>query len=199
MFTTSGACRTSLWERACSRWHRRSLPGTPGCHHRRQASSHRFGGVHNIWGLPLTFVGAGLLAMASPQFAWHTGLSPSQASQLPQVWRCSQHPGLAAHLCGSGLARDGIAAVCLIHRAVSIAGKPAPTGLAVFTTSGACRTPLWERACSRWYRRSLPDTPGCQHRRQASSHRFGGVHNIRGLPLTSVGAGLLAMASPQLA
>ena len=199
MFTTSGACRTSLWERACSRWHRRSLPDTPGCQHRRQASSHRFGGVHNIRGLPHISVGAGLLAMASPQFAWHTGLSPSQASQLPQVWRSSQHPGAAAHLCGSGLARDGIAAVCLTHRAVSIAGKPAPTGLAVFTTSGACRSPLWERACSRWYRRSLPDTPGCQLRRQASSHRFGGVHNIWGLPLTSVGAGLLAMASPPFA
>ncbi|HBP47164.1 MAG TPA: hypothetical protein DD669_04915 [Pseudomonas sp.] len=51
--------------------------------------------------------------------------------------------------CGSGLARDGIPAVCPSDRIACIAGKPAPTGFAVFPEFGACHETLWERACSR--------------------------------------------------
>ena len=141
-------------------------------------------------------MGAGLLAMASPGCASQTALCASQASQLPQVLRCSQNPGSAAYLCGSGLARDGIPGVRQPDRVVCIAGKPAPTVFAVLTKSGVNRVPLWERACSRWHPRSAPARPRCLHRRQASSHRFCGAHKIRGQPRTSVGAGLLAMASP---
>ncbi len=133
--------------------------------------------------------------MASPGCASQTGLLASQASQLPQFLRCTQNPGSAAHLCGSGLARDGIPAVRQPDRVACIAGKPAPTVFAVLTKSGVCRAPLWERACSRWHPRGAPARPGCLHRRQANSHSFCGAHKIRGLPRTSVGAGLLAMAS----
>ncbi|PRW96325.1 hypothetical protein C7A07_22540 [Pseudomonas fragi] len=87
--TKSGGCRVPLWERACSRWHPCGAPARPGCLHRRQAGSHRFCGAHKIRGLPRTSVGAGLLAMASPGCASQTGLLASQASQLPQVLRCS--------------------------------------------------------------------------------------------------------------
>ncbi|PRW95846.1 hypothetical protein C7A07_24915 [Pseudomonas fragi] len=83
--------------------------------------------------------------------------------------------------CGSGLARDGIATVCLTAPCACIAGKPAPTG---FTAT------LWERACSRWHRHGLPDSPLYLYRRQASSHWTCG---------DIVGAGLLAMASPRFA
>jgi hypothetical protein len=93
------------------------------------------------------------------------------------------------HHCGSGLARDGISAKYLTDRAVSIAGKPAPTGHGVLRYLG---TSLWERACSRWHRREIPDRPRRMHRRQASSHRSWGAPLFGGI---TVGAGLLAMTS----
>ncbi|PAA00004.1 hypothetical protein CJU78_25165, partial [Pseudomonas fragi] len=40
-------------------------------------------------------------------------------------------PDAGLVLCGSGLARDGIAAVYLIVRGACIAGKPAPTDVVV--------------------------------------------------------------------
>ena len=122
---------TSLWERACSRWHQREIPDRPGRKHRRQARSHRSWGASAIWG----------------------------------------------HHCGSGLARDGISAKYLTDRAVSIAGKPDPTGHGVLRYLG---TSLWERACSRWHRREIPDRPGRKHRRQARSHRSWGASAIWG-------------------
>ncbi len=125
----SGVSRVPLWERACSRWHPRGAPARPRCLHRRQASSHSFCGAHKIRGQPRTSVGAGLLAMASPECASQTALCASQAIQLPQVLRCSQNPGSAAYLCGSGLARDGIPGVRQPDRVVCIAGNPALTGL----------------------------------------------------------------------
>ena len=176
MHTKSGGCRVPLWERACSRWHPCGAPARPGCLHRRQAGSHRFCGAHKIRGLPRPSVGAGLLAMASLRCASQTGLLASQASQLPQFLRCSQNPGSAAHLCGSGLARDGIPGVRQPDRVACIAGKPTPTSFAVLTKTGGCRAPLWERACSRWHPRGAPARPGCLHRRQASFHRFYGAH-----------------------
>ncbi|VVN56355.1 hypothetical protein PS685_02180 [Pseudomonas fluorescens] len=172
VLTKSGVSRVPLWERACSRWHPRGAPAKPRCVHRRQASSHRFCGAHKIRGQPRTSVGAGLLAMASPECASQTALFASQAIQLPQVLRCSQNPGSTAYLCGSGLARDGIPGVLQPDRVVCIAGKPAPTGFAVLTKSGVNRVPLWERACSRWHPRGAPARPRCVHRRQSSSHRF---------------------------
>jgi len=91
----------SLWERACSRWHRRAIPDRPHRLHRRQASSHR-------------------LCMAS------------------------RIHGLQDH-CGSGLARDGIAAVYLPDRVVCVAGKPAPTSDGVRSPFGAS---WWASAAS---------------------------------------------------
>ncbi len=176
VLTKSGVCRVPLWERACSRWHPCGAPGGPRCLHRRQASFHRFCGAHKNRGLPRPSVGAGLLAMASLRCAGETGLLASQASQLPQFLRCSQNPGSAASLCGSGLARDGIPAVRQPDRVACIAGKPAPTVFAVLTKTGVCRVPLWERACSRWHPCGAPARPRCLHRRQASFHRFYGAH-----------------------
>ena len=169
----------SLWERACSRWHRRAIPDRPRRLHRRQASSHRLcmpGRIH----------------------------------------------GLQDH-CGSGLARDDIAAQYLTDRVACITGKPAPTGYAwpaeftacriivgaglpamvslrctcqtVLSASQASQLPqvmqgqqnsrlagsLWERACPRWHRRAIPDRPCCLHRRQASSHRLCKASRIHGL------------------
>ena len=145
--TKSGVTRVPLWERACSRWHPCGAPARPGCLHRRQAGSHRFCGAHIIRGLPRPSVEAGLLAMASLRCASQTGLLASQASQLPQFLRCSQNPGSAAHLCGSGLARDGIPAVRQPDRVACIAGKPTPTSFAVLTNNPTTypvkRCPLW--------------------------------------------------------
>ena len=174
--TKSGVCRAPLWERACSPWHPRGAPARPRCLHRRQAGSHSFCGAHKIRGHPRPSVGAGLLAMASLRCASQTGLLASQASQLPQFLRCSLKPEAAAHLCGSGLARDGIPAVRQPDRVACIAGKPAPTVFAVLTKTGGCRAPLWERACSRWHPCGAPARPGCLHRRQANSHKFCGAH-----------------------
>ena len=147
VLTKTGGCRAPLWERACSRWHPCGAPARPGCLHRRQASSHSFCGAHKIRGLPRTSVGAGLLAMASLRCASQTGLLASQASQLPQVLRCSLKPEAAAHLCGSGLARDGIPGVRQPDRVACIAGKPASTGFTVLTQKSTTypvkRCPLW--------------------------------------------------------
>ena len=151
--------------------------------HRRQASSYRVCGARTIRHTP---VGAGLPAMASTRFGWQTAASASQASQLPQGMRRSHHSTLS---CGSGLARDGINAVWLKDRSVSIAGKPAPTGYAALAPFG---TDLWERACPRWHQRGLAERPPRLHRRQACSYRVCGARTIRHTP---VGAGLPAMAS----
>ena len=123
-------CTTPLWERACSRWHRRGVPARPHRPHRRQASSHRSGMAGRVRGWPGPFVGAGLPAMAALRCACQTAPYASQASQLPQVRHGQLNPRLARTLCGSGLAREGIAAVYLPNRTVRIAGKPAPTGQA---------------------------------------------------------------------
>jgi hypothetical protein len=114
--------------------------------------------------------------MASPWCTCQTAPSASQASQLPQVRHGQLNPRLARTLCGSGLARDGIAVVYLpdrVVRTVRIAGKPAPTGQAWPTESTAGQDPLWERACSRWHRCGVPAQPRRPHRRKASSHRPG--------------------------
>ena len=94
-------------------------------------------------------VGAGLLAMISLRCTCQTASPASQASQLPQVMQGQQNSRLARIPCGSGLARDGIAAVYLPDRVVCIAGKPAPTGDAWPAEFAACQNPLWERACPR--------------------------------------------------
>ena len=44
-------------------------------------------------------------------------------------WALSHIPEHNSVKCGSWLACDSITSVCLIHRVVSIAGKPAPTGI----------------------------------------------------------------------
>ena len=167
----SAACQEPLWERACSRWHRCAVPDRPRRLHRRQASSHRLFIANRICALPGAFVEAGLLEMASLRSACHTASPGSQASQLPQVMHCQRNLRLARSLCGSGLARDGIAAQCLPDRAVCIAGKPAPTGDALPAESAACQEPLWERACPRWHPGGASATPRRLDRRQASSHR----------------------------
>ena len=100
-----------------------------------------------------TPVGAGLPAMASTRFGWQPAASASQASQLLQGMRRSHHSTLS---CGSVLARDGINAVWLKDRSVSIAGKPAPTGYAALAPFGTFR---WERACPRWHQRGLAGRP----------------------------------------
>ena len=120
-----------LWERACSRWHRCGVPARPRRQHRRQASSHRFCIASRTCGLAGSFVGAGLLAMASLRCTGQTASPASQASQLPQVMHCQQKLRFGRIFCGSGLARDGIPAVYLPDRVASIAGKPAPTGFAL--------------------------------------------------------------------
>ena len=118
-------------------------------------------------------MGAGLLAMASPWCTCQTASPASQASQLPQVRHGQLNPRLARTLCGSGLARDGIAVVHLPDRVACIAGKPAPTGQAWPTEFAAGQGPLWERTCSRGHRCGVPARPRRPHRRQASSHRSG--------------------------
>ena len=140
-------------------------------------------------------VGAGLLVMASLRSACQTASPGSQASQLPQVMHCQRNLRPARSLCGSGLARDGIAAQCLTDRVVRIAGKPAPTGYSSPTESVPCQEPLWERACPRWQHCGVLARPRRQYRRQASSHRFCITSRTCGLAGSFVGAGLLAMAS----
>ena len=171
--TESTACQDPLWERACSRGHRCGVPARPRRLHRRQASSHRSGMASRIRGWPGPFVGAGLLAMASPWCTCQTASPASQASQLPQVRHGQLNPRLARTLCGSGLAREGIAAVYLPDRVACIAGKPAPPGQAWPAEFAAGQGPLWERACSRGHRCGVPARPRRPHRRQASSHRSG--------------------------
>ena len=61
-----------------------------------------------------------------------------------RLCKASRIHGLQDH-CGSGLARDGIAAVYLPDRVVCIAGKPAPTGYAWPAEFAACQNSLWER------------------------------------------------------
>ena len=49
---------------------------------------------------------------------------------------------------------------------------------------------MWERACSRWHHRGLPDRPQRLHRRQACSHRVCAAHKIRTLPGSLCGSEL---------
>ena len=100
-------------------------------------------------------VGAGLLAMVSLWCSGQTASPASQASQLPQIMHGQQNSRLARIPCGSGLARDGIAAVYLPDRVVCIAGKPAPIGWVMSLTARS----MWERACSRCRRCVLPGKP----------------------------------------
>jgi hypothetical protein len=90
-------------------------------------------------------VGAGLLAMISLRCTCQTVLSASQVSQLPQVMHGQQNSRLARIPCGSGLARDGIAAQYLPDRVVCVAGKPAPTSDGVRSPFGAS---WWASAAS---------------------------------------------------
>ncbi|PRW99152.1 hypothetical protein C7A07_06215 [Pseudomonas fragi] len=99
--------------------------------------------------MPAPLVGAGLPAMAALRCISQTASLASQASQLPQVMHRQQNPRLARPLCGSGLARDGSAAVHQPDRVAWIAGKLAPTGDASPTESAPCQASLWERACPR--------------------------------------------------
>jgi len=198
-----------LWERACSRWHRCGVPVRPRRQHRRQASSHRFCIVSRTCGLAGSFVGAGLLAMASLRCTCQTASPASQASQLPQVLHCQQNLRFDRIFCGSGLARDGIPAVCRPDRVASIAGKPAPTSDALPAETAVWQDLLWERACSQWHPCGVPARPRRQHRRQASSHRFCGAapsqtttphtavsaHNVAPYPLVLAPSHLLGLAA----
>ena len=94
-----------LWERACPRWQCRYLQGRA----RSQASSYR----KTSQSAPPP-VGAGLPAMAAP-------LSSRQNSPASQLLQKST--AICPSPCGSGLARDGVAAVFK----AALAGKPAPT------------------------------------------------------------------------
>ena len=113
-------------------------------------------------------VGAGLLAMISLRCTCQTASPASQASQLPQVLHCQQNLRFDRIFCGSGLARDGIPAVCRPDRVARIAGKPAPTCDALPAEPAVWQDLLWERACSRWHPCGVPARPRRQHRRQAS-------------------------------
>jgi regulator of protease activity HflC (stomatin/prohibitin superfamily) len=77
-------------------------------------------------GCPLC--GSGLARDGIPAVYQTDRESASQASQLPQVCGATESAACQPP-CGSGLARDGIAAVP--DRVVCIAGKPAPTGVAI--------------------------------------------------------------------
>ncbi len=65
----------------------------------------------------------------------HSGL-PAGLSVLEQ--QHNQKLKRARSKCGSWLACDGINWVCLIHRVVCIAGKPAPTEKQICFRSGLC-------------------------------------------------------------
>ncbi len=122
-----------LWERACPRWRRCCLQGKA----RWQASSYRKASQS----APPP-VGAGLPAMAAP-------LSSRQSSLASQ--RLQKNIAICPSPCGSGLARDGVAAVFK----AKLAGKPAPTEKHRYLP-----LPLWERACPRWQRRLRPANRG---------------------------------------
>ena len=83
-------------------------------------------------------------------------LSSSQSSQASQ--RLQKSTAICPSPCGSGLARDGVAAVFKAE----LAGKPAPTEKHRYLP-----LPLWERACPRWQRCCLQG----RARWQASSYR----------------------------
>ena len=77
---------------------------------------------------------------------WHRRAIPDRPCCLHRRQACSHKlckasriHGLQDH-CGSGLARDGIAAQYLTDRVASIAGKPAPTDYARPAEFTACRT-----------------------------------------------------------
>ena len=113
-------------------------------------------------------VGAGLPAMASL-------LSSRQSSLASQLLQ--KNIAICPSPCGSGLARDGVAAVFKAE----LAGKPAPT-----EKHRNHPLPLWERACPRWRRCWLQG----RARWQASSYK----KTSQSAP-PPVGAGLPAMAS----
>ena len=207
--TESVPCQEPLWERACPRWQHCGVLARPRRQYRRQASSHRFCITSRTCGLAGSFVGAGLLAMASLRCTCQTASPASQASQLPQVMHYQQNLRFGRIFCGSGLARDGIAAVYRSDRVASIAGKPAPTDFALSAEPAVWQDLLWERACSRWHPCGVPARPRSPHRRQASSHRFCGAapsqtttphtavsaHNVAPYPLVLAPSHLLGLAA----
>ncbi len=83
-------------------------------------------------------------------------LSSRQSSPASQLLQKSID--ICPSPCGSGLARDGVAAVFKAE----LAGKPAPT-----EKHRNLPLPLWERACPRWQRRCLQGSA----RWQASAYR----------------------------
>ena len=96
-------------------------------------------------------------------------------------WQASSYrktPQPPASPCGSGLARDGSAAVFKAE----LAGKPAPTEKHRYLP-----LPLWERACPRWRRCCLQGSA----RWQASAYR----KTSQSAP-PPAGVGLPAMAAP---
>ncbi len=103
-------------------------------------------------------------------------LSSRQSSLASQ--RLQKNTAICPSPCGSGLARDGSAAVFK----AKLAGKPAPT-----EKHRNLPLPLWERACPRWRRCCLQG----KARWQASSYRKAS----QSAP-PPVGAGLPAMAAP---
>ncbi len=102
-------------------------------------------------------------------------LSSSQRSLASQLLQ--KNIAICHSPCGSGLARDGSAAVFK----AGLAGKPAPT-----EKHRNLPLSLWERACPRWQRRCLQG----RARWQASSYRKASQS-----PTPPVGVGLPAMAS----
>ena len=169
-----------LWELACQRYRRLVVPAGTRNSHRRQAGSHRSGVVQGVGAL----VGAGLPAMQTPRCACRNAYQPSPAS------RCPQGRGGAGRrcTCGSWLASDTDARLCLQERVSTIAGKPAPTG------AGWRRVwvHLWELACQRCRRPVVSAGTRINHRRQAGAHRGGVVQGVGAL----VGAALPAIQTP---
>ena len=82
----------------------------------------------------------------------------SSRQNSPASQRLQKSTAICPSPCGSGLARDGSAAVFKAE----LAGKPAPT-----EKHRNLPLPLWERACPRWQRRCLQG----RTRRQASAYR----------------------------
>ena len=90
--------------------------------------------------------------------------------------------------CGSWLASDTDASLCLQERVAAIAGKPAPTE----AEWRRVWVHLWELACQRCRRPVVPAGTRSSHRRQAGAHRGGVAQGVGAL----VGAGLPAMQTP---
>ena len=150
-----------LWERACPRWQRRWLQGRT----RRQASSYR----KTPQSAPPP-VGAGLPAMASL-------LSSRQSSLASQLLQ--KNIAICPSPCGSGLARDGSAAVFK----AGLAGKPAPTKKHRILPPPPCGSGLARDGVAAVFKANLAGKPAP-------------TEKPRNLPPPPVGAGLPAMAAP---